>query len=105
MTDKQDGNLNFVKVEATGFQDLCNRISELKAENRRLEAKNKALRKEYDDFYMKEYMPRIDECNRLWSELFDIKHLSLWEFARKYCSDDDLEEAGHQLARSLGVGQ
>ena len=40
----------------------------------------------------------IDELNR-------IKALGMYEFASKYCSSDELEEAGHALARSLGVGQ
>ena len=39
----------------------------------------------------------IDELNR-------IKALGMYEFANKYCSTQELEEAGHQLARSLGVG-
>ena len=78
---------------------------ELSRENYNLKEEKRALKKEYDDFYMNEYLRRIDECNKLWSELFDIKHMSMWEFAAKYCSDEDMEEAGHALARSLGVGQ
>ena len=39
----------------------------------------------------------IDELNR-------IKALGMYEFANKYCTTKELEEAGHQLARSLGVG-
>jgi hypothetical protein len=52
-----------------------------------------------------ENFKRIEESNRLFGELMDIKALSMWEFANKYCSDEELEEAGHALARSLGVGQ
>ena len=77
---------------------------ELIAENEKLVLKNKELKKQYDEFYEKEYIARIEECNRLWSELFDIKHMSVWEFANKYCSDKDMEEAGHALARSFGIG-
>ena len=125
-------NENILKIEATGFQDLCNHIRELEEKNKFLESENaqlkadttllgneltyfkeyaadledkvQDLKKQYDEFYEKEYMARIEECNRLWSELFDIKHMSVWEFANKYCSDKDMEEAGHALARSFGIG-
>ena len=70
-----------------------------------LEDKVRDLKKQYDDFYEKEYMKRIDECNDLWGQLFDIKHMSLWEFANKYCNDKDLEQAGHELAKSLLGGK
>lgn len=52
-----------------------------------------------------ENMKRIEESNRLFGELQNIKNLSMFEFANKYCNDNELEEAGHALARSLGVGQ
>ena len=96
-------NENIVKIEAQGFQDLCNHIRELENENKQLKEKNQLLKKEYDDFYEKEYLARIDECNNLWAELFDIKHMSMWEFASKYCKDE-LENAGKQFARDL-LGQ
>ena len=91
-------------LQNLNFEDLCELFMEQQAENERLEAKYKALKKDYDEFYEKEYMARIVECNRLWGELQDIKHLSMFEFADKYCSSEDLEEAGHAFARSLGVG-
>lgn len=78
---------------------------ELIAENEKLVLKNKELKKQYDEFYEKEYIARIEECNRLWSELFDIKHMGVWEFANKYCSDEENAEAGRQLARSLLGGK
>jgi len=77
----------------------------LTIERNELQEANRKLKKEYNEFYEKEYMVRIDECNRLWGELFDIKHMSVWEFADKYCNDNELEEAGHQLARSLLGGK
>lgn len=46
----------------------------------------------------------IDENTSLRQELTEIKNLSMYEFADKYCTSEELEEAGHQLARSLGVG-
>ena len=119
-------NENICKIEATGFQDLCNHIRDLEEKNKTLEKHNRLLsdeltyfkercadledkvrdlKKQYDDFYEKEYMKRIDECNDLWGQLFDIKHMSLWEFANKYCNDKDLEQAGHELAKSLLGGK
>ena len=122
-------NENIVKIEAQGFQDLCNHIRELEEKNKLLESENtqlkadtnllgneltyfkeyaadledkvQDLKKQYDEFYEKEYLKRIDECNDLWGQLFDIKHMSLWEFANKYCGEDELKEAGHELAKSL----
>lgn len=147
-------NENIAKIEAKGFQDLCNHFRELEEKNNFLENKIKKLKqdimevsihekmlveenkqlkqdnkvlgneltyfkeqcadledkvrdlkKQYDDFYEKEYLARIDECNRLWGELFDIKHMSVWEFANKYCNDKDLEQTGHELAKSLLGGK
>ena len=45
-----------------------------------------------------------EERNELLDELQSIKSLGMYEFADKYCSTSELEEAGHALARSLGVG-
>ena len=46
------------------------------------------------------------ERNELIGELQEIKRVStMFEFANHYCNDDDLTEAGHAFARSLGVGQ
>ena len=84
---------------------IGNELTYFKERTADLEDKVHDLKKEYDEFYTEEYMKRIDECNRLWGELFDIKHMSMWEFANKYCSDEELEEAGHAFGRSLGVGQ
>lgn len=37
-------------------------------------------------------------------ELNEIKSMSMFEFAEKYCKEEELEKAGHDSARSLGVG-
>ena len=126
MTKNEKNELHYVEIEVTGFQQICNRLSTLENENEQLKKDNKVLgneltyfkeqcadledkvrdlKKQYDDFYEKEYMKRIDECNRLWGELFDIKHMSVWEFANKYCNDKDLEQAGHEFAKSLLGGK
>ena len=98
-------NTENIKMDVKDFQNLCNYIKTLEDENTRLKQEKRELQKEYDTFYTEEYLRRIDECNKLWGELQDIKHMSMFEFAAKYCKDTELEEAGHQLARSLGVGQ
>lgn len=41
------------------------------------------------------------ERNKLLNELDRIKSMSMFEFANNYCSNESLEEAGHQLARDL----
>ena len=45
-----------------------------------------------------------DKTIKLSKELHDIKQMSMWEFADKYCNDTELEDAGKAFARSLGVG-
>ena len=49
-----------------------------------------------------EFLQRQNNALRL--ELQRIKSMSMFEFANEFCNDDQLEEAGHALARSLGVG-
>ena len=49
-----------------------------------------------------EFLQRQNNALRL--ELQRIKSMSMFEFANRYCSEAQLEEAGHALARSLGVG-
>ena len=79
----ENGKLNIIRVEASGFQDLCNRLNELEEENQSLRLENDFLQK----------------------ELSDIKEMSMFEFGNTYCSSESLEADGHALARSLGVGQ
>ena len=81
--------------------DETNRI--LRKENDNLILKIKELKRQLDEA-TNENLMRIEESNRLFNELFEIKHMSMWEFADKYCSDKDMEEAGHALARSFGIG-
>ena len=111
-----------ITIESKGQRDLILQELRIRKENQQLRKDNQllsdeltyfkehcadledqvaALKKQYDDFYEKEYIKRIDECTKLWGELFDIKHMSVWEFANKYCNEKQLEEAGHEFARSL----
>lgn len=52
----------------------------------------------------KSFMDLCQKVETLESELKDIKQMSMWEFADKYCNDTELEDAGKAFARSLGVG-
>ena len=119
-------------TENTRINELLNELSQLRAENEELQARNEFLQRMCNGVKLnnhqlteernklcekcmkqsreikalsEENFKRIEESNRLFSELMDIKALSMWEFANRYCTDDELEEAGHALARSLGVGQ
>jgi len=46
-----------------------------------------------------------EENLKLQNELNRIKNMGMYEFANTYCTGEELEDAGHQLARALGVGQ
>jgi hypothetical protein len=97
-TERQTTFINALKLNNAKLtqerNDLC----------KKLDVKSQELAEEkrkFNEFYEKDYMVRIEECNKLWGELFDIKHMSMWEFAAKYCNDDELEKAGRQLAHEL----
>ena len=97
----------------------CIQVSELETENRdmklaqkligeadtqKLILENKELKRQLDEA-TDENLKRIEESNRLFCELQDIKHMGVWEFANRYCSDEENAEAGRQLARSLLGGK
>jgi uncharacterized protein (DUF2344 family) len=42
-----------------------------------------------------------DKANRLNKELQDIKQMSMWEFADKYCSDSQMEADARLFAKEL----
>lgn len=107
MTD----NLKYTKIETKGFQDLCNKLAELEAENERLtrmvngvKLNNGKLTIERNELLDKVHF--LDQkCKAYHKEVLDIIHMDMWEFANTYCTDNQLEEAGHQLARSLLGGK
>ena len=82
MTDNRE--LNIVQIEATGFQDLCNRIAELEKENEFLDKQNRALK-----LRCGKYSLRISDLE---SEITDMK------FTHKMLNS---EEAGKAFAREL----
>jgi hypothetical protein len=87
MRDTRD-ELTFIKIESTGFTDLCNRIAELEQENEFLDKQNKALKLRCGKYCL--------ENKELRNEIEDLK------FTKNFLSSED---AGKMFARSLGVGQ
>ena len=69
------------------------RIRNLKLENETLRDENETL-DETNELLIKEVQELKAELNR-------IKQMSMFEFGNTYCSDADLEDAGHALAREL----
>ena len=82
--NRENRELTFVNIEATGFQDLCNRIAELEKENEFLDKQNRALK-----LRCGKYSLRISDLE---SEITDMK------FTHKMLNS---EEAGKAFAREL----
>jgi signal transduction histidine kinase len=95
--------LTYVKVEATGFQDLCNRIRELEEKNQALKCDNDFLQHETERQRrmingLKLNNSRLTlERNELNAKLQNMIIFDLSEEAQ--------EQAGHLLAKSLLGGR
>ena len=101
---------NIVKIDTNSFADMCKQIIELEEENKSLKMDNDFLQRKLEQ---KERMLKgvklnnsklTLERNNAIDELNHIKAMNMYEFANKYNTPEQQEEAGHQLARSLGVG-
>ena len=122
----KENNLEFIQIEATGFQDLCKHIAELEEENKQLKAELKSNAEELTNFigeiedleYEVSRLTRMKkgalinnsaltrERNALLDELTRIKRMSMFEFGNTYCSVEQQEADGKAFARSLlGVGK
>lgn len=90
-------------IENTKIDEVLEELYALRDENEELKTDNYFLKRQNNALKMRcsDYSLRI---TKLENELSDIKHMSMWGFADKYCSDKDMEEAGHALARSFGIG-
>ena len=84
----KEKNLEFIQIEATGFQDICQRLADLEKENEFLEKQNKALKLRCGKYCV--------ENRKLQEEIADMK------FTRKYLTS---EEAGKQFAQELLGGK
>ena len=119
-------NLQYVTIEAKGFQDLCKHIAELEEENKQLKAEIKEQAEELTNFiseiedleYEVSRLTRMKkgalinnsaltrERNALLDELTRIKRMSMFEFSNTYCTVEQQEADGKAFARSLlGVGK
>ena len=98
-------NENIVKIEATGFQDLCNHIRELEEKNKLLESENAQLKADNSVLgneltYFKELCVELEEqVNDLTSENIHLKAKNLAMSKRlNYLTS---AEAGRDFARAL----
>lgn len=86
---------------------LIKTIRELREENETLKEKVSIQRRMIDGLKLcsskssLEHNEMADEIRRLSQELQTIKSMGVWEFANKYCTDEENSEAGKQLAKSL----
>lgn len=86
---------NIVEIDSKSFADMCKQIIELEEENKSLKVDNDFLQRQNNALKMRCSKYAI-ENRELTDEINDLR------FTHKYLT---AEEAGHQLARSLGVGQ
>lgn len=97
--------------ENKSVKDLILENEELHARIEFLQKENKRLLSEHRDLHDKTIFQNRQinalkfRNNTLRSELDRITSLSRYEFANEFCNETQLEEAGHALARSLGVGK
>lgn len=113
---------NHIKVEAKSFQDICAELEQLRAEKQELILESHKLIKELEEEnqHLRDQLSRTtrfkmglklqnrkltQERNQLADELDNIKSMGMFEFGNTFCNDAQLEEAGHQLARSLLGGK
>ena len=98
------------KKDVKSVTDLILKNEELQARIDFLQQENNRLLKEHRDlsdkttFQARQINALKFRCGDYRRELDRVTSLGMWEFANEYCNDNELEEAGHALARSLGVG-
>ena len=85
------------------IDELLDELTHLKERNEFLERCVEGLRIHNSELTL-ERNKLCDKVILQSKELRDIKKMSMFEFANTFCTEESLEEAGHQLARSLGVG-
>ena len=83
--------LNFIKIEANGFQDICNKLAELEEENKSIKLDNDFLQRQNTALKLRCSKYAV-ENRELTDEINDLR------FSHKYLT---AEEAGKAFARSL----
>ena len=97
--------------EIHSVKDLILKNEELQARNEFLERCVEALKLNISAVTLErnklvDKVHFLDQkCNAYHKEVLEITSMDMWEFANLYCSEAQLEEAGHQLARSLLGGK
>ena len=81
---RENRDLKFIKIEAKGFQDICDRLAELEQENEFLDKQNKALKLRCGKYCL--------ENKELRNEIEDLK------FTINFLSSED---AGKAFAQDL----
>ena len=89
-----------VKDTILEIHELQEQNAQFTKENVELKARNEFLQKMCNGVKLNN-SKLTQERNNAIDELNRIKALGMYEFADKYCNSEELEEAGHQLARSL----
>ena len=121
----KQNNLEYVTIEATGFQDLCKHIAELEQENKELKAELESNAEEWTNFVseIEDLEAKVDrltrikkglminnsaltlERNTLLDELTRIKRMSMFEFSNTYCTVEQQEADGKAFAKALLGGK
>ena len=105
----ENDNLTYVKIEAKGFQDICNKLAELEKQNKELilEAHEtvKELEEKIDeltidnDFLQRQNNALKMRCSNYCLQVRDLEsEIADMKFTRKYLTS---EEAGKAFAREL----
>lgn len=84
-------------------EELQARIEFLQTENNRLLSEHRDLH-DKTIFQNRQIQGLKFRNSDLRRELDRVTNMGMFEFANEFCNDDQLEDAGHQLARSLGGG-
>ena len=103
MTDNRE--LNIVQIEATGFQDLCDKLAELEKENKQLQQDLKQV-SIHEEMLVKEneFLDKQNKALKLRCGKYSLKigelenEIADMKFTRKYLTS---EEAGRRFAQEL----